>query len=176
MISVFTQTDDLYLNANRMNALPDTLEIGIVTTGAGTTTLQINNIPSLSNYHCYFEDKLLSAVMPINADNFTYQFAETGDQLGRFRIYADYIPSHNSEVKTGEAIAYIYNNQLNILSKNGNIQQVQIFDATGRLFVDKTNLNTDFWQYPTEALGKVLIVKTRTQNGLYINKVINLNK
>ena len=174
MINIFTEVDGLYINANRLKDLTDTVRIGIITTGAGTTTLSINNTPP--EYMCYFEDKLLGAVLPITDKNFTYDFNEQGNQLGRFIIYASKAPSgfNNPDFNGGDVTAFIYKKELNVVSKDGSdIQKVEILDVTGRLLYQKDNINSEYWQYPTKTLNDMLLIRTYTQKGSYVHKVIN---
>jgi hypothetical protein len=80
-----------------------------------------------------------------------------------------------TEAADNGAQAFIYDNMLNVVSKDGSaIQAVMIYDVKGVMVYEKRNVNSIYWQTPaTQASSQVLIVKVVTSNGAYVMKVIN---
>jgi hypothetical protein len=175
--SVFTITNGVYLDINQLNELPESLPLGISTTGKGLTRISFTGSSSLSaEYDYYFFDNQTSQKRLIE-ENTSYEFNNTeGNQIGRFYILRELrAPTGINEVK-GDIQIYASQGFIHVLSSNGTeIDRVKIYGTDGSTLYQQTNTKRSYIEIPVNRLNPVLIVTATAGGTTQTEKVIIRN-
>ncbi len=109
----------------------DTVPLGLTAAEAGTYTIGIDRVDGLfTDHNIYLEDKVLNAIHDLNASPYSFATAN-GTFIDRFVLrYTNSALNTNSHNVAGVA-AYIKNQVLAIQAESA-IQQVSVFDVTGK--------------------------------------------
>jgi hypothetical protein len=117
----------------------------------------------------YLEDTLLGIMHDLRANYYTFT-TNAGTFDTRFKIHYTNTALGNSDLDEVNTLSYINNNVLNIKSTK-NIEQVDIYDITGKLIKSckvanvSQNFETDF-NYP----NGVYLLKIKLDNGVQVTK------
>jgi hypothetical protein len=177
--SVFTITDGMYLDINRMQEMPESLPIGISTTGKGMTQITLSGITSLpGGYNYYFLDNQTSQKVLINnEDTYMYEFNNTtGDQIGRFYLISELqMPTGINQVE-GNIQIYVRNEIIHVLSSDcSEISQVRIYGTDGTTLYLQTDTKRSHVEIPVAKTNPVLIVKATAGKTTTTEKVVIKN-
>jgi hypothetical protein len=175
--SVFTITNGKYLDINQMKEMPESLPLGISTTGKGLTQITFTGSSSLpTEYDYYFFDNQTSQKRLIN-ENTSYEFNNTeGDQIGRFYILRElHAPTGINEVK-GNIQIYVNQGIVHVLSSDGTeIESVKIYSPDGYIRYQRTNIGGSYVEIPVTKLNPVLLVTATAGKATVTEKVIVRN-
>ncbi len=163
--SIFTITDDMYLDINRMNKLPESLPIGISTTTKGITEIYMEGFDTFdaSGAFSFLDTKM--GTIPISNNEFRYSFNNTeGNQIGRFYLlYSPQTPTSIEEESSEAVQIFILNKDIHVISTNGNsIEDVVIYDITGHVLFRQSHTRNNHVIIPTARLGSFVIIKAST--------------
>jgi hypothetical protein len=175
--SVFTITDGMYLDINQLREMPESLPVGIATTGKGLTRITFTGSSSLpATYDYFFFDNQTSQKIPISENRF-YEFNDTeGDQIGRFYILSELrMPTHINELQ-GNLQIYVGRGVVHVLSSDGSeIENVRIYGPDGSALYMQANTGRSHVEIPVNQSNPVLIVKATAGRTTKTEKVIVKN-
>ena len=149
----------------------DIVPIGYTANRDGIYKIAIAEVDGLfvdENYGIYLEDTLLGIMHNLRDNYYTFS-TDAGSFNTRFKIHYTNSALGNPSFDTTNTFSYINNNVLNIKSTT-NIEQVEIFDITGKLIKtckvpSSQNFDTDF-NYP----NGVYLIKIKLDNGVFVTK------
>jgi hypothetical protein len=149
----------------------DEVLLGFNNTVAGEFKIEIDSPSSFfDNQDIFVKDNLLNTYHNLKVS--PYVFTEpNGVNTSRFKIvYQSPLSNNTLELET---IKIYKNAQVIYANAKENIKSVKIFDLTGRVLVEKNNINEAKFSYNTEhfALG-VLIIQVITENGKVSTKKV----
>lgn len=112
------------------------------------------------------KDNLLNKFHNLLESDYEFESIE-GEFNDRFEIwYEKKTILNTNEFDSGSIQIYQHDNYIRIRSDLGKISSVDLYDLHGRRIYTKENINSDYYQIPSERFGSgVLIVKVRIQNG-----------
>jgi hypothetical protein len=175
-VSVYTRSSDNYaLDINVFGDCSQVIPIGVRTSQTGTINLQFEGIENfLPGTGVFLVDAQNG--MEINLrETSGYSFEKKTSNLfldGRF--YLSFKKGPNSDLFPQSAISiFTTGNQLQVISNNADIDEVQVFDMQGRLLHEATNLNSSV--YTRELEDGMHVVKVLTGKGVTIKKVTTTN-
>jgi hypothetical protein len=175
---IFTITDGMYLDINRMQEMPESLPIGISTTGKGITRITLSGITSLpGGYNYYFLDNQTAQKVLINNDTYTYEFNNTvGDQIGRFYFMSEAKTPTGINPVQGNIQIYVREGIIHVLSSDGSeIKEVRIYGTDGTALYLQTDTKRSYVEIPVAQTNPVLIVKATAGKTTTTEKVIIKN-
>ncbi|WP_432672164.1 T9SS sorting signal type C domain-containing protein [Flavobacterium sp. SM2513] len=147
----------------------DTVPLGYKSTIEGNLTISIDHFDGLfSNQDIYLKDNVLNVEHDLKAAPYTFASA-----IGTFdtRFVLQYVTQGNLSNPTFEqalkgVTIYKKDNDIHIKSQYETIDQVYVYDITGRLIFERKNANTNAFDITEMNTGEqVLIVKIILENG-----------
>ncbi len=152
----------------------DTVPIGFKATNAGNFTISISKKDGLFENEQFIYLKDLALNITHNLSESAYNFlTEAGTFENRFEIMYQNEPLSVSQPGTNnnDWIVYKYPNSqtLTIESKGFEINEVEIFDLTGRLLLNKKNVNASSFTCQNNFADQVLLIKL---NKTLIKKIL----
>ena len=174
--SIFTITDNIYLDINRMREFPASLPIGISTTVKGEMNITITGIKDLAGeYNFYFRDTERNIRVDISDyEEFHYEFDNTtGNVLGRLYIEANKVATAIDPIKSETISIYTDHNILHILSNDASlIKSLEITNISGQVIHKKQDTNKTHIEIPLMGNGSAYVIKVLTETSSVIEKVI----
>lgn len=155
----------------------DTVPIGYYTKVADNITLSIDHVDGLflDNQGIYLEDKLLNVIHDIKSDPYVFA-SEAGTFNDRFVLrYTDgTLGTKNHNSQANKVVVSNKNKQIKINSFSETIDQVVIFDLSGRQIYQQNKVNSNELSIPNLVSShQTLVVNTTLQNGTTVtNKII----
>jgi hypothetical protein len=155
-------------NALPMNSVVD-LPIGIYTKSAGTTTISANGLQAPSLSKLLLLDKTTGTTTDLLTSNYSFA-ADAGTDNTRFVITAQRVPTANV-IETGadEPKMTINNSQL-IINNLGVGATVRVFDAIGRMVVNKSAVSNSL-EVKLSAIG-IYTVQIEASGKNWVNKIV----
>lgn len=158
-------------------AATDLVPLNYKVNQAGNYTIAIDNVDGLFSSNgqaIYLRDALLNT--ETNLTTTSYSFASVqGEFNNRFTIA--YMPNQalvNDEFTENSVVIYKNDNQIVVNSGNATMQSVKVFDLTGRLLVNKKDINATSTTLSVNAKNQVILVQVKDTNGSVVTKkVIN---
>lgn len=154
----------------------DEVPLGFTSTIAGAFTIAIDQTDgTLSNQNIYLVDKLTNTTQNLKEQAYTFT-TNKGVFNNRFKLTYKTEASLGTEniIKTTNAVIISQNeDDIKITSSSELINEVFVFDITGKLLLHKTKVNsrdliiTDF-----SIAQQMILVQVKLQNGQTINKKI----
>ena len=146
----------------------DTVPLGYRSTIAGDFTISIESADgSMQTQAIYLEDKLTGTIHDLRASNYTFTTA-----IGTFsdRLVLRYT---NKTLGTGDfeniengIVVSSRDKAVQVFSSKENIQEVTIFDITGKLLYNKKKVGSTELKITDLQIGnQVLLVKVSLENG-----------
>ena len=174
--SVYTIVDDVYLDVNRLKALPESLPIGI-SEGKGINTITITGLDNIAGHQFSFLDAEVG-VTPIVGDAFEYTFDNSGgDVVGRFYLLSQDGNSGSTsldEFAMKNISVYASNNSIHVVALDGSsIEDMTIYGVDGQIIYQQSNATTSHIAVPIAVSNTVLLVKARTNSASTVVKIIN---
>lgn len=124
----------------------------------------------------YLHDKVLGVHHDLSTGAYTFLHNELITDNNRFEIVYQSNALSIEDTKKYNAMAFIRDGFFNAQSKE-TIEEIQIFDLSGRLVVYYSGLNDTTITKPFLYAESVYLAKIKLTNGLMVNqKVININK
>ena len=178
-----TPTVNLYsvIDTNKFtikgNGLPfniqDEHQLGYESKVAENFEIRLSNFDGLfDNQEVYLEDKLLNLVHNLKLSN--YNFAT---QIGTFndrfviRFRPSLLSTINNLVTNNNVKVFKKSNNINIKSVLETIKSVSIFDVSGRLIYENSNINNnDFVISNLNSSNQVLLLQIKTNDGIITTK------
>ncbi|MCD0470042.1 T9SS sorting signal type C domain-containing protein [Flavobacterium sp. JAS] len=154
----------------------DRVPLGYKTTVAGNFTIAIDHADGLfNNQAIYLEDKVTGIVQDLRAANYTFTTA-TGTFADRFTI------SYTTKtLGTDDFVENIDNNvfvsvkdkNIKITSTIGALEEVLIYDISGKMLYDKKKIgNTELQILDLQLSNQILLVKIILENGYITSRKI----
>ncbi|MDL2245200.1 hypothetical protein LJC54_06840 [Parabacteroides sp. OttesenSCG-928-J18] len=175
---VFTVTEGMYLDINRMWGLPQELPIGLVTDSKLKTTLTLSGFLALKGDYdeFYFKDTKENVLTRITGDSFTYSFENTeGDQLGRFSLISLASPTGLEEISGSSIAVYLSQGVIYVHSMDGSeIKNVSVVRTNGETIWQQYNTGKSQLEIPVAHYNQeVLLVKVYTERESTTAKLLN---
>ncbi len=154
----------------------DSVPLSIKISTPGNYSIILDHTSGLFNgiQDVYLKDNLTNVVTNLTTSN-SYNFtSNSGVTSNRFEIiYQNSILSNSSnEFNTNGIIVYKNNSDIVVNSVNTEIENIKVFDITGRLLFNKSNVNKLEYRFNLGATNEVVIVKTTLVDGKVITKKI----
>lgn len=120
----------------------------------------------LNGQTIYLKDKLNNITHNLSEGDYSF-ISEVGTFETRFEItyIAETLGVNNPEMNNNNWIVFKADNKINIQSKGFDIESIEVYDITGRLLIQKDNINSNAYSCPAYFADQVLIVK--------INKILS---
>ncbi|MDH6342785.1 hypothetical protein M2480_001560 [Parabacteroides sp. PFB2-12] len=175
---VFTVTEGMYLDINRMWGLPKELPIGISTDSKLKTTLTLSGFLALqSDYdEFFFKDAQENVLTRITGDSFTYTFDnKEGDQLGRFSLISSISATGLEELSGSSINVHLSRGVVYVTSMDGSeIRDITITRVGGEVIHRQMNTGRSQLEIPVGLYTQeVLLVKARTEKESTTAKLLN---
>ncbi|MTH17123.1 T9SS sorting signal type C domain-containing protein [Flavobacterium sp. LC2016-01] len=153
----------------------DAVPLGYRTTIAGEFTISIYHVDgSLTLMPIYLEDKITNKIHDLRAGNYTFN-TEAGTFSDRFVL------RYTNKSLGIDDVSNVENNvwvsvklkDMKVISNRESIQEVAVFDLSGRLLYEKKNINaTELQLLNFRSESQVLLVKVTLENGNTTTKKI----
>lgn len=142
---------------------------------AGTYAISINQLAGLftGNQNIYLKDVLTNVTHDLKLQDYTFTtVAGTFDD--RFKIvYDNSTLGVDTFIPENGIIAYVDSKILNIESVNQTIENVAVYDISGRLVAQKSKINATTTELSLNGIAKqVLLVQISTDKGVVTKKII----
>lgn len=120
----------------------------------------------LNGQTIYLKDKLNNITHNLSEGDYSF-ISEVGTFENRFEItyVAESLGVNNPEMNNNNWIVFKADNKITIQSKGFDIESIEVYDITGRLLIQKDNINSNTYSCPAYFADQVLIVK--------INKILS---
>lgn len=143
---------------------------------AGSYTIAIDNVDGLFANNAqavYLRDTLLNTETNLSSTAYTFASA-TGEFNNRFVVAYTPQTLGNPQFNANSVIVYKNNNNVVVNSGNTAMESVKVFDLTGRLLLDKNNINDTVTTLSVAAQNQVILVQVKDISGNTVSKkVIN---
>ena len=154
----------------------DSVPLSIKISTAGNYSITLDHTSGLfsGTQDIYLKDNVLNVVTNLTtASNYNFT-SNSGVIANRFEIlYQNSILANASnEFNTNGIVIYKNNSDIVVNSSNGEIENVKVFDITGRLLFNKSNLNKLEYRFNIGTTNEVVIVKTTLIDGKVVTKKI----
>lgn len=154
--------------------ISDIVPLGFRSEIAGNYTIAIDSSDGLfsNGQTIYLKDNLLN--IEHNLTNAAYTFnTDSGLFNSRFEIhYQPTLSTQNTTLLNNNVIVYKQKENIVIDSNRINIINAKVFDVSGRLLLEKKNVNDKHIEFNLETANQVLIVKVLTLDELITTKKI----
>ncbi|MDL2222175.1 hypothetical protein LJC35_06460 [Parabacteroides sp. OttesenSCG-928-N08] len=174
---VFTSADNIFMDINRINRLPQELPIGIITDSKVKTTITLTGFLSLGESDdLYFKDAQKRLLLPINGNSFTYTFDnKEGDHTDRFSLIRSSDLTDLQTIGDSSIELYMLRNVVYISTKDrSEIKQVTIVRANGEVIHSQSDTGKSRLEIPiANHYQEVLMVKVVSETDAVSTKVLN---
>jgi hypothetical protein len=141
----------------------DIIPLGFKAMQQGIYTISIDHMDGLfqeGEATIYLKDKLTNITHNLNEGNCNF-VSEAGTFENRFEIVyqAETLGVQNPEMNNNNWIAFKSEGKLHVQSTGFDIESLEVFDITGRLLIQKNNVNSQSFECPAHFADQVLIVK-----------------
>lgn len=143
----------------------DIIPIGLNATSTGNYSIGYDHSDGLlENQTIFLKDKLTNTIHNLRESNYSFN-TESGIIENRFEIVFKY--SILSQEILNNLTTQIYsNNQIIHIKSNQNVNEVEVYDALGRILYTKKDLNQSSFEINTiTTTNQALIVKVKTIDG-----------
>lgn len=154
----------------------DQVLLGYKSTIAGEFSISIDRIEGLfSDQSVYLEDKLTGKIHNLKESNYTF-ITEIGTFTDRFVLRYTNTTLGTDDFKSIEngILVSVKNKIINIISSKQNINEISIYDISGKLLYSKKKIgNSEFQIQNLPSANQVLVVKTTLDNEQTVtNKIV----
>ncbi len=153
----------------------DVIPLGYRSTIAGEFTISIDHADGdLSTHAIYLEDKMTNTIHDLKTSDYTFK-TTIGTFDNRFVLRYNNIGLGTDDFTAvgNDILVFIKDKTINVRSAGENINEVTIFDLTGKLVFSKKKIDDVELQIPNlKAENQVLIIKTTLRNDQIISKKI----
>ncbi|WP_264535481.1 calcium-binding protein [Flavobacterium sp. N1736] len=153
----------------------DTIPLGYRTTIAGNFTIAIDHVDgNLNNQSVYLEDKITNTIHDLKASDYSFTTSK-GIFAERFvlRYTNALLETRDLEDLEKTFFVSVKNKVIRLDSVKENIQEVIIYDISGKTIYNKKKVETAVLEINMPVTNQVLIVKTILTNGyIATNKII----
>lgn len=141
----------------------DIIPLGFKAMQQGIYTISIDHMDGLfqeGEATIYLKDKLSNITHNLSEGNYNF-VSEAGTFENRFEIVyqAETLGIQNPEMNNNNWIAFKSEGKLHIQSTGFDIESLEVFDITGRLLIQKNNVNSQSFECPAHFADQVLVVK-----------------
>ena len=153
----------------------DEVLLGFKALTAGTYTIDIDDVDGLFlSQDVFINDKLTNTIHDLKASPYTFTSSQ-GDFTTRFSVvYKNTLLSNEVFENNSFTVLINTDNEIQFLSTETAIENVKIYDLSGRLLVEKNNVNDNNLTIRNSFNTSILLVKTTLTNGkVEIKKLIN---
>jgi len=152
----------------------DIIPLGYKSTIVGTFTISIADLDGLfGDQEIVLEDKLTGTTQLLKEADYTFT-TEKGTFNDRFVISFPNKTLSTDDFVTNESAVQIFStgNQLTIKSVNEPISAVAVYDISGRMLFNQTNVVQNELILPIQKSNRLLIAKIELENGSRITRKI----
>ncbi|MFC4740493.1 BspA family leucine-rich repeat surface protein [Flavobacterium ponti] len=153
----------------------DEVLLGFKALTAGTYTIDIDDFDGLFlNQDVFINDKFNNTIHNLKVSPYTFTTAQ-GDFTSRFSVvYKNTALSNQVFESNSFTVLLSANNEIQFLSTQTAIDNVRIYDLSGRLLIEKNNVNDTNLTIMNNFNTSVLLVKTTLNDGkVEVKKLIN---
>ena len=154
----------------------DLVPLNFKVNAAGNYTISIDNVDGLfanNGQAIYLRDALLNTEVNLSTTNYSFASAQ-GEFNNRFVVAFTPQTLGNSQFNANTVVIYKNNNNVVVNSGNVAMESVKVFDLTGRLLIDRNNINDTNATLLVDARNQVILVQVKDINGNTVSKkVIN---
>lgn len=155
----------------------DVVQLGFKTITAGTFTISIDQVDGLFSFgqEIYIKDNLTNSIFNLNNGSYSF-YSEIGVFNSRFEIvYVNNALNNNAyEFNSNSVIVYKRNQKIVINTFNVNMSNVKIYDISGRLLNEKSEINSNELIMDAPTSNEMILVKITSQNEETLTKKIIL--
>ena len=154
----------------------DVVPLNFKTTTSGTYTISIDHLDGLfiANQDIYLKDHATGSLQNLKQAPYTFN-AQVGNYNSRFEIrYQNQLDVNNPVFDANTVIIYTQNGSIYIRSGNFIMDEIEIFDITGRLLFSKPNVNATSENITRLSIqNQLLIIKIKSlEKGIVTKKII----
>ncbi|MBP1225941.1 T9SS sorting signal type C domain-containing protein [Flavobacterium sp. 1355] len=156
----------------------DVVPLGYRTTIAGDFTISIDQADgNLENQAVYIEDKTTGVIHDLKAGKFTFTTAAGNFNDRLVLLYTNKTLGTGDFANTeNDLIVSVKEKVIKVNSAKESIQQISIFDITGKTLYTKNKIEaTDFQISNLQSGNQVLFIKVTLENGFILSKKIIFN-
>jgi len=157
----------------------DAVPVGYKVAAAGQYTISINKKEGLfeDGQTMYLYDRTTSTYHDLLAGDFTFTSAAgTFDSRFEVRYVNETLGVDNPVVSNSDVIVYKNGNQIAVKVTNFTIEDIQVYDITGKLLFDKKGIDAN--EFSTSTLNvsnQVVVAKVTLDGGQTISKKVIMN-
>ena len=165
-------SDGFPLEVNSFGDTDENIKLGLRTSLTGEITLDFSGLDHLYNLDVFLRDLEKGQIINLH-ETPAYTFDKTSEQTAladRFELVFKTPTALDNPAD--DAIAIITSGgRLKVISHNGLLQSVQVFDMQGRLIVSETNIESQVYTCDLQA-NSMYVVKASTGHRTEVKKVI----
>jgi endonuclease I len=144
------------------------------TNTSGNFTISIDHVDGLfaEGQAIYLKDKTANNIHNLNEGSYSF-YASTGNYSDRFEIVYQETLNVSSHYFTSDQIIVYHNNRDIIINSAAvNMDQIRIFDISGRLLFEQSNMNTNTIRLINNYPHEVLLIEIKAITGEIVTKKI----
>lgn len=166
--NIIENTNEPFVIQGRQLPFDDNDEVllGFKTLSAGTFTIDIDNLDGLFvNQDIFLHDKFTNVIHDLKASPYTFTSLQ-GDFVNRFSIVYKNALLSNQVFNANSFIAFINTaKEIEFSSLQTAIENIKIYDISGRLLMEKNNVNKNSLVISNNFSTSVLLIKTTFSDG-----------
>jgi hypothetical protein len=144
------------------------------TNTSGNFTISIDHVDGLfaEGQAIYLKDKTANNIHNLNEGSYSF-YASNGNYSNRFEIIYQETLNVNSHYFTSDQIIVYHNNKDIIINSAAvNMEQIRMFDISGRLLFEQSNMNTNTIRLINNYPHAVLLIEIKAISGEIVTKKI----
>ena len=150
--------------------------MGFKSQAGGDYTIAINAVEGLfdaASLSIYLKDNLLNTLTDLKTTPYAFA-SEAGVFNGRFEIvYQNLLTVRNPEFNPNQVVIYPQNGNLIIDSGLTTMKDIKVFDVSGRLLLNKKNVNATQTSIQVPGNEMLLIQITAADGSMVTKKILN---
>lgn len=172
-ISSLINEEEYVIQGRAPFEISDIVPLGFKSATEGNYTIAIDNVDGLfsDGQMIYLKDNLLNTEHNLSNESYSFN-TDSGLFNSRFEIVYQPTLSTQNPTILNNIIIYKENEDIVINSSSIDIKNVNVYDLSGRLLLEKKNVNEKSIRFTLETANQVLIVKVLTQDELITTKKI----
>ena len=177
-VDIYTVSDHKAIEINAVSDKGDEkiIPVGIKTKQTGKGTISIQGVDRFTAYQqIFFIDAKNNEKYNLKEVNgLSFEIAEDEDIVGRFYLEMKNEPETGIPTNTDEnknLMIFSSNRYITVSSPINEINNIDIYDVSGRLIYKKENLNSLYEQFSPGMISGIYIIKVKTKKHTYEDKI-----
>lgn len=177
VVEVYSILDNKYLDLNIFSSTPFIVPLGFKSARENVqATISFVGVDNFYNVDVYLVNTLTGEEINLKEERVYQHFISSSVEEGVLQLefrQGENVSTKVKDTENADVQIYTTNNEIKVVSSSDNlIQEVKVYDETGRLVVVKNGINSNRTSILMNTLLKVYVVKVTTDYGVKVSKVL----